>query len=172
MKKIINSSIIILVCVAIIFIGIYFSAIKVIINHYQNPYLCKLKIPVDWKVSSLEKKYGKPIEIVEKELSPYYIAYEYRYNGFAVLINKLNFNKNKDETRFDCIIINDDKYQFTSSKLGVGTKKTDVLNFYMENDFIKDLPQNECGYVIDGYWIYFIFDDNDYVKEIRITYGL
>lgn len=158
----------ILICV-FIFITPFLS---MNIKHYSNPYLRELKIPVDWKISSLEERWGKPIDIVEKEINTYYISYEYKFDGFKVLMNKLDFNKNKDETRFTCVIIDDDKYKFTLKNIGVGTKKSEIIKYYNGEDIIKDLPENLCGYIIDGYWIYFIFDNKDCVKEIRITYGL
>lgn len=162
----------IFLCITIFIFSSGLSAIKVAINHYKNPYLIELKIPLDWKISSLINIYGDPIKITNNENSDYN-NYIYEYDGFSLIINKADLDKNSNNARFDCIKITGKQYKFTKKNIVIGrTKRSDILNYYKYAKPIKDLSKGEIGFIVDGYWMYFIFDENDYLKEILITYGL
>lgn len=161
----------IVICLIIFSFSFGFSSIKVIINHYKNPYLKELKIPLDWKISSIIDVYGEPISMVEYNDNNY-CGYTYKYDGFSLSINKQEYDNNKKNARFNCIIIYGRQYKFTKKNIGMGTKCDEIVSYYKDNKSIKDLTKDKIGYIIDGYWIYFTFDSNKCLNEIRITYGL
>lgn len=149
------------------------SFIRSDIAHHNNPYLKELKIPDGWKLYSLLDIWGEPIEVAEEEVNSNYIKYTLKFDGFSVIMNKYDYLKNKDKSpAFDCIKIWNKKYRFTTANIGVGSEKEDIMNYYKNNDSIKDLPKSKIGYIVDGYWIYFDIDDSDKIEEITITYGL
>lgn len=159
-------------CIVIFIFSSGLSAVKVIINHYKNPYLNELKIPLDWKISSLVNIYGNPIKSTKNE-NEGYNNYIYEYDGFSLIINEADLDKDNNSVRFDCIKITGNQYNFTKQNIVIGrTKRSDLLNYYKYAKPIKDLSKDEIGFIIDGYWMYFIFDENDCLKEILITYGL
>ena len=44
-------------------LGDIYSILKVDWDHYTNPFYMKLKIPIDMKISNVEKKWGKALDV-------------------------------------------------------------------------------------------------------------
>lgn len=86
----------------------------------MNPYLRELKIPVDWKVSSRENKYRKPTGFNGDKCV---------YDGFSILMSQSWYDEHTEESKFSCIIIDDDKYKFTSKNIGVGSKRQEIEEY-------------------------------------------
>lgn len=177
MKKALKALPIFLFIVLIAYVVCYphmiISNIRLEMNYYKNPYLRELKIPSNWKLYALIDTWGEPIEIMEEEINSSYIDYTLKFDGFSVDMNKYDYIKNKDKApAFERVIIWSEKYRFTEKNIGVGSGKEDIINYYKDSKLIKDLPENQIGYIIDDYWIYFYIDNNDKIEEIRLTRGL
>ena len=79
--------------------------------HYTNPFYMKLKIPIDMKISNVEKKWGKALDVTyvdDGEKSPIYI---YRYDGFYIM-SEAAIAKGA-EPRIMVAVVDSDKYKFT-----------------------------------------------------------
>ena len=144
-------------------------------NKYNegNSYLNDLKISSDLKLSSIEKVYGKPISI--KDYSEQFYIVD--YGSFSVLVLKdvyKTHNGIDGDTRFCSLIFTDSEYEFSKGKPKIGSTKDYAMNYYQGELAIKDIPpeENEFGYVIGSYYIYFKFNDENIITKIYISFGL
>lgn len=68
------------------------------------------------------------------------------------------------------IEIYDTKYKFENGKIAVGVDKETVNNVYKKYSTIKDLPENQIGYIVNNLWVCFELD-NSVVDKILLYYG-
>lgn len=87
--------------------------------------------------------------------------------GFDIVVEK-HTEKNY---LFKRIEIYDDIYKFTWSNICVGANKEKIEWEYRNSVPIKDLAQNEVGYIVDNLWIKFQFAEDETVEKIDLFYG-
>lgn len=141
-------------------------------DKYGNAYIKDLKISSDLKLSSIEKVYGKPISMQ----SCGDMFYDIDYGSFIARVEKsiyIEHNGSDGDARFRALILTDPKLKFSDRKPGIGSTKDYVMKYYKDELTIKDIPEdNEFGYVINSYYIYFTVNDEDIVTRIHISSGL
>jgi len=136
-------------------------------DYYTNPFYMKLKIPIDMKISNVEKKWGKALDVTyvdDGEKSPIYI---YRYDGFYIM-SEAAIAKGA-EPRIMVVVVDSDKYKFTYKHLGLGSPKSDVEKWGKHKMKLLDTEPNELGYILGYSYVIFTIDENDCVKEISFT---
>ncbi|WP_308698902.1 hypothetical protein [uncultured Thomasclavelia sp.] len=158
-----------------LFLLLYIGKLHFDRNKYNegNSYLNDLKISSDLKLSSIEKVYGRPISIKDYGEQLYIID----YGSFSVLVLKDVYETHNGidgDTRFYSLIFTDSEYIFSKGKPKIGSTKDYVMSYYRDELTIKDIPpeENEFGYVIGSYYIYFKFNDENIITEIHISFGL
>lgn len=158
-----------------LFLLVYIGKLYFDRNKYNegNSYLNDLKISSDLKLSSIEKVYGKQISIKDYSEQLYILD----YGSFSVLVLKdvyKTHNGIDGDTRFCSLIFTDSEYEFSKGKPKIGSTKDYAMNYYQGKLVIKDIPpeENEFGYVIGSYYIYFKFNDENIITKIYISFGL
>ena len=66
--------------------------------------------------------------------------------------------------------ITGDKYKL-DGEISVGSKRSVVEEFYSKKPPIKDLEENQFGFIEDYTWVHFYFDEFDKVEKILIYTG-
>lgn len=92
-------------------------------------------------------------------------------DGYDIFLFKNYSNTTEYHYSFMRIEVNDAKYKFEHNKISLGTEKRVVENVYKQQDMIKDLPDNQVGYIIDSLWVRFEFDDSNVVEKIILYFG-
>lgn len=92
-------------------------------------------------------------------------------DGYDIFLRKNYSNTTEYHYSFMRIDVNDDKYKFEHNKVSLGTEKGVVENVYKRHDMIKDLPDNQVGYIIDSLWVCFEFNDSNIVEKIILYFG-
>lgn len=93
-----------------------------------------------------------------------------RQDGYDIFLYQNKNSNSLYHCSFMRIEIYDNKYKFENDKIAVGTDKETVSNVYKKYTTIKDLPEYQMGYIIDGLWIRFELDNN-VVNKIIIYFG-
>lgn len=92
-------------------------------------------------------------------------------DGYDIFLLKNNSNAAEYRYSFMRIEVHDAKYKFEHNKISVGTEKEVVENVYKKHEMIKDLPDNQVGYIIDSLWVRFEFNDSNVAQKIVLYFG-
>lgn len=143
--------------IVVIFILIIFLCFTIIIPFvpYEPYYFEKLNIRVGDTSLQVIEKLGHPIykESVEQNVQ------KLIYSDCEILLIS---------SQFASVRIIGQKYRFGYLNIGIGSKRSTVEFAYKGK---KKLHNTADGYIDNGYWITFFYDENNLVKEIQISYG-
>lgn len=113
------------------------------------------------------REFGEPTEIVH--ISD--VESVVRYEGVSFIWYNADLNG-----IFVCSEITSSKISFGKKNVSVGMSKQEIQRIYNRGFIkpIKDLPNNELGYIdgTDDTWVYFKFNDKDVVNKIVLAHGV
>lgn len=156
MKRKICNMIIFIILIMCVVIGFFYF--KNYFLGYTTGYLSAVRADGTVYYEDILKRKGKPNNEKRKNM------WRYAYYDDCIIIY------NEDDCLMSVQIISS-KVRYGLWNVGIGDNRDKIKRAYHNISGIKDLSENEEGYIDNGLWVVYHFNQYNIVDKIIISYG-